>query len=321
MGGASVESYLQLSDAQSNAVVELVQASDPVATLCSGTWVAPGWLLTAAHCTGVDELAVAVKAASGSRMVVSAEAIERRDDGDVALVRVAKDAFEGAAAWEPIGIASGRSELAPGARVEIVGFGLDGDGEAGERRFRVEVIAELNDREVVLDGLGRGGACAGDSGGPLLIRDRDGRPAVVGVLTGGSATCLDKDRYTRVDGLAAWVAGLVDGPVGTNSVACGSIGEEGRCFFGAAVWCEAEVLSVEACELGRRCGWHAPSAGYRCLDPADDACDGVDSVGTCFGSLAQRCSAGSIEETACSACEVCRLSGNDGSPYCAPASD
>jgi secreted trypsin-like serine protease len=57
----------------------------------------------------------------------------------------------------------------------------------------------------VVDGEGRTGACAGDSGGPLLVADSSGQARVAGVLDRGSADCLGLDLYTRIDALADWI--------------------------------------------------------------------------------------------------------------------
>jgi len=321
VGGGPAPQFLQLSENQLNAVVELVSAASPADTVCSGAWVASGWLLTAAHCTQADDLAAKLRHADGTSDVLSPESVVVASGLDVALVRFPRERFDGALAWEPLGIASELAQLEPGMLVEISGFGLNGAGTAGERAFRVEAVAELTRDDVVVDGGGRGGACRGDSGGPLLVRAGGGRPAVLGVLSSGSSTCVDSDRYTRVDGLADWIEDNIGEPTGTTSQQCGAITHEGRCFYGRAVWCADDALSSQACGAGEHCGWDVAAAGYRCVEPTEDPCAGVDSTGGCVGSRALRCVSGALVDTACAPCEVCRFSDSDGTPYCAASSD
>ena len=49
----------------------------------------------------------------------------------------------------------------------------------------------------------------GDSGGPLLLRNRAGSPEVAGILSGGSASCVDRDEYTRLDNALRWIESVI----------------------------------------------------------------------------------------------------------------
>jgi hypothetical protein len=91
-----------------------------------------------------------------------------------------------------------------GAAVELGGYGVSESSAAGTLGFAVEVIARLESDHVVVTGEGRSGACAGDSGGPLLGTSSNGTVGVLGVLDDGDSSCLGEDRYTRLDRLAGW---------------------------------------------------------------------------------------------------------------------
>ena len=83
----------------------------------------------------------------------------------------------------------------------------------GELRFAEEPIAEIGPLEISMDGQGRTGACAGDSGGPLLVADGSGSPRIAGVLSAGSVDCLGVDLYVRSDSFLRWVeAKIADEP-------------------------------------------------------------------------------------------------------------
>jgi hypothetical protein len=187
------------------------------------------------------------------------------------------------------------------APVDIAGFGVDTDGvPVTSLNFLAERIARVDAETVVVDGHGRTGACIGDSGGPMLLRDKTGSLAVAGVLSEGAGTCTGEDHYVRADLLRAWVS-ATDG-VTTGSGSCGSVTPVGFCRQGRPIWCEGGTLTSVSCAAGTACGFSAHAGGYRCVAPQGDACAGVDDLGKCDGDLARVCREGRVDETDCSAC-------------------
>ena len=328
VNGAAAESYLGLGPAQLRAIVQLVDGDlwqpdggDPLDGLCSGTFIAPGWVVTARHCLSIPSIAVVVSDGAGhgpivlpvARSVASAQS-------DVALLAVGSSADaaaeEGLAGLEPIAPADGSvGELAVGDVVEIAGYGLTEARTVGEIRFLAEAVAGIDPSVILLDGLGANGACEGDSGGPLIVRGPDGAPRVLAVLSEGSASCTDEDEYARLDGVEAWIRATLGAAV-TSAPDCGTISNEGRCLYGTALWCSAAKLVADHCSGGARCGWDRAELAFRCVDPASDPCEGVDSVGACVDGAAVSCHAGTLERQTCAPCGQCRVNGVSGGPEC-----
>jgi len=168
-----------------------------------------------------------------------------------------------------------------------------------------------------VDGYGMTGACEGDSGGPLLTRASDGSLRVAGILTAGAPSCLGQDRYVRLDTLAGW-AQSITGDYVPPPQDCGSVNAEGRCFSGAALFCDGSVLQTADCSsAGAKCGWDASQAGFRCVARGESPCEGIDALGTCRGTAAVTCVDGELVSVSCGACGACRPTAATGAPYCA----
>lgn len=185
------------------------------ATFCTGTVVAPAWVLTAAHCVtqpftvryGASDLRVPGQFRTVADIVTIAEL-------DFALVRIDRP-FDGVTparfAVPGIQVIHG-----PGATAEVWGWGTSettpgGPADRTDGRLRTASVtvrptalcAQIyglaltsalcagNDRP----GLARLGACPGDSGGPVTARAvRPGGgvdDVVIGVVSFGGATCGD----------------------------------------------------------------------------------------------------------------------------------
>jgi hypothetical protein len=316
------ERYLGLDAAHSRAVVLIADGAHADGAYCSGVFVAPEWVITSAHCLAIPRRVVIASAGQGggAQPTFAVTRTDRHPSRDVALLKVSPSSTS--QGIEPIPVAAAGSGPGAPARVEMAGYGLTSSGPVRALHFLVEPIVGSDAATITVGGFGASGACQGDSGGPLLARARDGQPVVTGVLSMGSASCRDNDEYTRLDALADWVNGVVElraietDRAGTQ--ACGGITAQGRCLDGTALWCSREKLVADICsQPGEQCGFDSRVGGFRCVDPNEDPCRGVDSLGTCRGGLALRCDGGTLHQLTCSSGSACRVNGQTGAPYCA----
>ncbi len=313
VNAAKGESYLGLAPEHLRAIVQVTTGSDPDAPLCSGVFVAPEWVATAGHCLAIESPQV-VLAAVGEALE-SSEVVEQEAHPslDVALLRVARPPVTSFEPMVPLGPED--RAIAVADSVELAGYGRTETGGTRELRFLVETITSVEDTSVVVHGRGASGACEGDSGGPLVVRDAVGAVRVGGVLTSGSWSCLENDRYVRLDGLRDWL----DEATGSHTSsfdACGGIDDAGRCLYGSALFCNGGELQAEVCGGAQACGWDPVRSGYRCVAPAADPCAGVDSVGACRDGTAMRCEGGRLKGESCECGQSCRIDGKTGAPLC-----
>lgn len=300
VGGGERASYLALNINEERAVLGLRAwdelASDPV--LCSAVVISNEWLLSADHCippiaTKV-ELSWPTESVHPPSLSVDSPVVVRHAFLDLSLVQVPAVATS----IVTMGVAAAAPEI--GTVVQLAGVGLDETGIAGNLRFAVEDVAEVTDDSIVVDGRGLSGACSGDSGGPLLVRNNDGMPVVAGILTEGSTSCLAQDRYVRIDVARTWIESIAGSPQANPG--CGDLSAAGRCFGNLAVWCDDSVRVTEACHSDRPCGWSDREGGFRCVAVGLDKCGSVNSAGVCYGDEARRCDNGQLKVQSCGQC-------------------
>jgi hypothetical protein len=306
------ERYLGLDMGQLAALVTVTDGSNAGGALCTGIFVTNEWLVTGAHCFQIESPVVMGAPSEGA---VALPVVERiaHPSLDVALFRVSGSTGQ---ELQPIPVAT-TSELAVsiGSVVELAGYGLTEAGDIRQLRFLAEPIVEIDQDSFVVDGFGANGACLGDSGGPLLVRAPAGPVRVAGILTAGAASCVDRDRYLRLDPLSEWVSEIAGSSAARNEP-CGGISEEGRCLYGSALFCDEGKLVGEPCAEAAGCGWDRQERGFRCIEAKVNPCAGVDSIGACIDGVPRRCNAGMLEGETCACGAVCRVDGKTGGPAC-----
>ncbi len=313
MYAATEERYLGLGAGALSSIVAIVNSMLTSESLCTGIRIHREWVLTAGHCVAIEpaEVLVSLGADAAHRRLAVLER-RRHAEVDLGLFRVSSDDDGGVIA--PLA-PEADFELRAGDLVELAGYGVTETGSTHDLRFLVEPIVEVDAESVVVTGSGVSGACLGDSGGPALVRDSEGRVVVAGVLSSGSTSCLGEDRYVRVDTVADWIAETTGATV-RETIECGGIDARGRCLYGNAVYCGGTSLVSEPCNGDRRCGWDRVARGFRCVLPADDPCGGVDAFGACEAGATLFCHDGRLSRTACSCGDVCRIHGASAEPRC-----
>jgi secreted trypsin-like serine protease len=187
---------------------------------CSGTLVAPTIVVTAAHClvndkTGEPMAAARVdvitgridlKASGGQRIVAADLRIhpdwKKQDSADVGVIVLSEPSTAPTArlADDPE-----RARWRAGRQALVGGWGLIGEATFPARLHVAQVPIRQEWNCALLYGITWDGAssicagggqtataCAGDSGGPLMVRDASGTPALVGLVSYGPEVCSAK---------------------------------------------------------------------------------------------------------------------------------
>lgn len=206
-------------------VVMVLNRIGAVAGFCSGIVVRQDAVLTAAHCVPQgavikahyrdgESFALLDVAAATRSPDFRPDAIRKRQRSiDLALIRLAKPLPP---TFRPVVLGEARA-LALGTAYRLAGFGVSREGAADTSgTLRVaQAVAEAPLSDVLLwsrgpDGHG-GGACTGDSGGPV-IADDDSVVAVIAWSAGrGGAHCGAMSQAVWIGPQRGWIDAVLRG--------------------------------------------------------------------------------------------------------------
>lgn len=203
---------------------------------CSGSLIRPRYVLTAGHCTKRARAAVFIPKVVDLRVarprdvfVVRAVATAPRYSprtlrDDVGLLQLSRPAK---IRTVPVAAVADDQRFA-GATATVVGWGAVDRGLKAPNRLRRGSIELLsNDRclarwgqvfrpgSMICGGSRVTGACVGDSGGPLLVRDGRHRWLLLGTTSFGRSACAPGPDgvYARVSSVRTWIERMTGIPL------------------------------------------------------------------------------------------------------------
>lgn len=311
--GTAEPTLLSMSDGQKMAAVQYLTGGG----LCSGTVIAPGWVLSARHCNPGGSSAGEIRFGpdpDDPRFSVGIRRAIVHSGRDLLLLELDAPVTDQAPSLVPIPFYGGDVDQSwIGRVVECAGYGRQEDGTTGERRFTAQPISGRSGDYITVDGEGRHGLCGGDSGGPIFWEDPSGTIYVLGALTGGDTSCVGMDNYTAVD--PTWVREHVGEPADP----CMGETATGRCDGDTARWCVGGTARSETCVAPEACTMTAE--GFRCASsPSPGGCGEVTAAGRCTGDgVAEWCEGGALRRAECGRCGLgCAAVPERGGAWCVP---
>ncbi|MER7819805.1 S1 family peptidase [Streptomyces sp. NPDC096153] len=195
----------------------LAIGADEAARACTGSLVAPQWILTAASCFAADPESASVAAGKPALRTTATVAgktgeiveLVPRAGRDLVLARLAKP-ISGTA---PVTVSA--TAAAPGEELKAVGYGRTRtEWVPGTPHTASLTVDTAGSDDIAVTGV-NGGLCKGDAGAPLL-REANGSAQLVGVNSRSwQGGCFGEQETrtgavaSRADDLAGWVSATV----------------------------------------------------------------------------------------------------------------
>jgi len=199
----------ECSEANSPIVKLIINTSDGLQGICSGTLITPTHVLTAAHCffssVGATTVSVAGQTVTAAQITnhpaLTIDTENSRINNDAAIVRLSQP-LTGVAILPIVGT----RQPNPGETISIFGYGkteLDQPGTLRSGEMRINQVLTTHIR-AKYDGEGSN-TCFGDSGGPAVLSylDESGQEVdgIVGVVSSGilpSCQTGDETFFTNI---------------------------------------------------------------------------------------------------------------------------
>ncbi len=187
-----------------------------------------------------------------------------------------------------------------GQYVQQGGYGITQNSSSNARLWWTpELVSGVDDRdgELIVNGQGFSSVCNGDSGGPSLYPVDGNVLTILGTVSYGDPSCVDRDYYGRTD----WDLDFLDANIPAFDY-CAGLDEKGVCDGNIARWCEGGLPRTECCDaVTGPC--ELSVNGYARCDVRRNPCASMlDFKGTCQDNTAFWCWGGLVFSRSCTAC-------------------